>query len=67
MINNSNFIKNKDLILVKFVKIIGAYNHFAAIDHIGRLWTWGNNNENCLAHPDGENILKPMLVNCLLK
>lgn len=34
----------------KFIKIQGKYSHFAAIDYLGHLWTWGDCSEGCLGH-----------------
>lgn len=32
------------------------------IDHIGMLWTWGNNLNNCLGHDNIDSLIEPKLV-----
>ncbi|EAS06168.3 hypothetical protein TTHERM_00670920 (macronuclear) [Tetrahymena thermophila SB210] len=48
-------IQNQD---VNFIKISGKYSHCAAIDKFGRLFTWGDNSQECLGHPDLRKTLK---------
>ena len=50
---------------VKFVKIFAKYNHQAAIDHLGRLWTWGDNSERCLGHDTKEDPIHPLQLEAL--
>ena len=61
----SKFFDINQNIEVKFVKIVAGYNHSAAIDQLGRLWTWGANSEMCLGHFDQENRIEPTIVDCL--
>ena len=41
----NKFFENQEEVPIKFVKISSNYNHSGAIDHMGNLWTWGNNSD----------------------
>ena len=58
----NKFFENQEEVSIKFVKIISNYNHSAAIDHMGHLWTWGSNLEYSLGHMVEEDIPLPTKI-----
>eukprot|EP00462_Mataza_sp_D1_P023223 CAMPEP_0175131412 /NCGR_PEP_ID=MMETSP0087-20121206/6527_1 /TAXON_ID=136419 /ORGANISM="Unknown Unknown, Strain D1" /LENGTH=368 /DNA_ID=CAMNT_0016413697 /DNA_START=140 /DNA_END=1246 /DNA_ORIENTATION=- len=59
-----NLVKGDDGMMndVKIEIVAAGQNFSAAVDDVGRLWTWGNGKSGCLGHGDTESVQSPAVV-----
>lgn len=53
-------IKSENIVYI--IKVSSYSYHNCAIDKEGLLYTWGENNENCLGHQHSSDLDQPMCI-----
>ena len=62
IVGKSRFNLDGEKFFVRFIRVVANFSHQAAIDHLGRLWTWGDGSEGCLAHEAANDETAPRCV-----